>query len=617
MSLMGRVLSIWIAAAICVGCYGSGTNVYTGGAAGTTGEAGTGQGAAGTGGGAAGTSPSGAAGEGTGGTVATTGEGGTVASGAAGTAAGGAGGTATTGAGGSAAAGTGGRVTTGAGGTAGTGAGGRSSAGTGGSATAGAAGTGTGAAGTTMPPSGWGTPVSGGPSGSGVAATVTVSPSNVVGNVGPNFVGFSYEKTHMTNDSLVSTNTRLVALYKLLGSPSIRIGANDVDVSTWGGTGTAPSQPSGQPFTHTITSGMADQLCTFLSATGTKVIYGVNFHSATVTTSASEAAYVMGKCGSNVYGFEIGNEINKYGTWSALQGQWESFATAIVATPGALLVGPGATGGGYSSFTVPFAASESAKFGSKLILLTQHYYVASAGSTSATAVSLQTVKSDIPTMASTMNTAATSGAVRDGYRFGECNSFSGHGQMGVSDTLIGGLWAIDLMFENAIHGSSGVNFHGGETGMDGTKPFYYEPIMENQGAVVQVQPVYYAMLLFTLAGQGAAVSTAVSSTNPNFTAYAVKANGFTSVVLINKNATMGVNATVNLGAAAGSASAIYLQGTPAGSLSAPATAVTLAGAQVTPDGVWSRGAPFVQATSGNTASVFVPAATAALVRVLP
>jgi hypothetical protein len=66
----------------------------------------------------------------------------------------------------------------------------------------------------------------------------------------------------------------------------------------------------------------------------------------------------------------------------------------------------------------------------------------------------------------------------------------------VSDTLIAGLWALDLMFVTAENGGGGVNFHGGETGMDGTNPFYYEPIMEKDGAVVQVQPVYYGMLFF-------------------------------------------------------------------------------------------------------------------------
>jgi hypothetical protein len=257
------------------------------------------------------------------------------------------------------------------------------------------------------------------------------------------------------------------------------------------------------------------------------------------------------------------------------------------------------------------------------VLLTQHYYAGTAGSTTATAARLQTPDPDSPTSQaglvgtlSTMNTAATTNKIPEGYRCGECNTFAGHGQSGVSDTLIAGLWGLDLMFVTAEHGGSGVNLHGGETGMDGSNPFYYEPIMENNGVVVQVQPIYYSLLFLNLAGQGPVVSTTVSTSNPNFTAYTIKANGFTSVVLDNKSATTAVSATVNLGGAASSASAIYLQGTPAGSLTAPAGSVTLAGATVSTAAVWNRNPPYIQTTSGNTVSVYVPAASAALVRVL-
>jgi hypothetical protein len=453
---------------------------------------------------------------------------------------------------------------------------------------------------------------------------VSVDLNTAVGTIGPEFLGFSYEKTHITNDSLDSTNGSLVALYRLIGSPPIRLGADDVDSCNWTGTGAPPAAPSGQPFTRSITTGMVDELCSFLAATGGRIIYGVNFHAGNVAASAAEAAYAQGKCGGSIIGFEVGNEINRFGTWASLQSEWESFATAIVATPGAQLVGPAAGGGDALSLSTPFAASESAKFGTKLALLTQHYYAGTAGTSTGTVARLQTPDPDSPTSQdglvgtdTTMNVAATKNSIPSGYRLGECNSFAGHGQMGVSDTLIAGLWALDMMFVTAEHGGTGVNFHGGETGMDGNKPFFYEPIMESNGVVVQAQPLYYGMLLFYLAGQGPMVSTTVTTSALNFTAYAIKSSGFTSVVLDNKSATTGVSATVDLGATVGSASAIYLQGTPANSLTAAATAITVAGASVAPTGAWNRKPPYSQATAGHTVSVYVPAASAALVRVLP
>lgn len=555
----------------------------------------------------------------------TTGSGGT-ASGAGGIAGGtggaGAGG-AVTATGGNGSGGT--RIVSGTGGMAGTpGAGGTVVGGTGGAATGGSVGTG-GAGGVGMATMGpdWGTPVAGGPSGTGTPATVTVKPGTTVGNIGPEFAGFSYEKNHITNASLTASNTNLVALYKLIGSPLMRLGADEVDNCNWVGSGAAPSAPSGQPFGKSINTGMVDRLCGFLAATGSRVIYGVNFKAHNVTASAAEAAYVMGKCGGNVYGFEIGNEINRYGTWASLRTEWESFGTAVVATPGALLVGPAGGGGDALSLSTPFANDESSKFGNKLVLLTQHYYAGTAGTATATVARLQTPDPDSPTnqdgligTESTMDKAAVANKIRDGYRCGECNTFSAHGQMGVSDALIAALWGMDLVFVTAQQGGSGVNLHGGEQGMDGSRPFYYEPIMETGGVVVQVQPIYYSMLMLRMMGVGPVVATSLNTTNPNFTAYAVKAAGFISVVLDNKSATTAVSATVDLGSAVQSASAMYLQGTPAGSLTAGPTAVTLGGASVTKSGVWNHQPPYIQSVSGNTVSVYVPSASAALVRVL-
>jgi hypothetical protein len=446
-------------------------------------------------------------------------------------------------------------------------------------------------------------------------ATVTVNSSTTVGTIAADFAGFSYEKTHIMNGSFTSNNTNMIALYKLLGTPMMRLGANDVERCSWAGTGPAPAQPSGQPFTFNVTSGGVDQLCGFLAATGSKIIYGVNFQKGDVTASAAEAAYVMSKCPLSIEGFEIGNEPDKYGSWSSQQTQYEKFATAILAAPGALLAGPGCTTGSAASYSAPFADSESAKYGSKLVLLTQHSYVAGANTSGCSVPNLQITTTQLTSCFTTMQGAATKDKIADGWRMGENNTCSGHGQQGLSDTLIAGLWAIDYMFEVAKRGGTGINFHNGETGMDGTVPFYYEAIKEQNGVVVQVQPEYYGMLLFTQAGTGSLLSTTPAGA-PDFTAWAIKANGFTSVVLNNRNASSAVNATVNLGAAVTSASAIYLQGTSAGGLTTAAGSVTLAGAQVTAAGVWPRNPPYIQTVSGNNVSVYVPAASAALVRVL-
>jgi len=471
---------------------------------------------------------------------------------------------------------------------------------------------GTGASPTTT---GWGTPVTGGPTGTGIAATVTVDPGTTVGTIGADFTGFSVEKTHIMNGSLTSNNTNLIALYKLLGSPMLRLGANDVERCTWVGTGTAPSQPNGPPFNTKVTTGGVDHLCDFLTATGSKAIYGVNFQLDDVTASSAEAAYVMSQCPSSIVGIEIGNEPDKFGSWDSQTTDYESFADAIVATPGALLVGPGCTSKSAVSFSAPFADTMTAKYGSQFTLLAQHSYVAASSSSECSLANLQITTTKLTDIFDTIQAAATKNQL-PGWRMDENNTCSGHGQSGLSDTFVSGLWAIDYMFEVAKRSGSGVNFESDENGMDGTVPFYYEPIEESGGGVVRVQPEYYGMLLFTQAGTGSMVSATVTTSAQYFTAWAIKADGFASVVLNNRNDASGVNATVDLGSPVSSASAIYLEGTPAGTLTAAAGNVTLAGAQVSVAGDWPRDAPYIQTVSGNTVSVYVPAASAALIRVL-
>jgi hypothetical protein len=118
------------------------------------------------------------------------------------------------------------------------------------------------------------------------------------------------------------------------------------------------------------------------------------------------------------------------------------------------------------------------------------------------------------------------------------------------------------------------------------------------------------MLLFALAGTGPMYATQASAQSLNFTAYSVGlADGSTNVVLVNKDATSGVRATVDAGAAVVSAEVMYLQ---AASITAT-TGVTLGGAGVGADGTWTPGPPYALSPAGHQVPVLVPPASAALV----
>jgi len=177
------------------------------------------------------------------------------------------------------------------------------------------------------------------------------------------------------------------------------------------------------------------------------------------------------------------------------------------------------------------------------------------------------------------------------------------------------------MLTLARYGNVGVNFHGGGQNMDGNncpngvsscdRPFRYSPLLEVDSKVTAAAPLFYGMLLVSRIGAGDMLGTTVTNpSNAKLRAYTVTpADGSTQVVLVNFEATTGVNATVDVGAAVGSASAIYLRGASLTST----TGVTLGEAPVTAAGAWTPKPAFTLARSGTTLTVPVPAASAVLI----
>jgi hypothetical protein len=445
-----------------------------------------------------------------------------------------------------------------------------------------------------------------------VDGTVTVTPATVKGRLGPGFAGFSFEKSHMTDGFFTGSNAPLIALFKLLGPGVMRIGANDVDKSVWQASATPVK---GGTTTPNVGTADVDALAAFLTATNWKVIYGLNMKTSTPAAAVPEATYVSTKLGASLASFEVGNEISFYGGVTTIQPRWDTFAVAIQA---ALLNAPmaGAAVYGDLNFTSTFTAAEA----SKLVQVTEHYYKGAASS-NPTITQLLAIDPAVASNSQQLSTIATSNKIRDGFRWGEMNSYSGHGAAGVSDVFASALWGIDFMLTTAEYGAAGVNFHDGGQNMDGnvcnngvascTKPFRYSPIDEVDSQVTAAAPLYYGMLLVSQAGTGSMLATKASAGNLNFTAYAVApADGSTNVVLVNKDATNGVNASIDVGAAVTSASAVFLQ---APSLDAK-TGVTFAGAGVTPAGAWNPNPAYTLASKGNVVSAVVPPGSAVLVR---
>ena len=448
----------------------------------------------------------------------------------------------------------------------------------------------------------WDDPMAGAPPWSGpvVPATVTVLRGSSAGRLPPAFVGFSYEKTHLSDGYFSGADAALIALYKLLGPGLVRIGGNAVDRSTW-----VPDAPAAAGGVSTkIGTADVDALADFLKATGWRALYGVNLLSSTPALATDEVKYVSGKLKDSLYGIEIGNEINYFGSYGTVKAKWESFAAAIkAAVPSADLAGP-AVDRNVTTWAVPFAHDEAGK----IVLLTQHYYRGNGAS--GTMAALLNPDPALTTELQQLAAAATTNHLRDSFRLGETNSFVNHGTPGVSDTLGAALWSIDFMFRVAQHGSSGVNFHGGGVGQDPkhATPFAYTPLDEANGKVTGVRPLFYGMLLVALAGSGDLPAT-TTKTTVNLDAYAVNTAGAINVVLVNKDATSGVKVTLDLGAPVATTSAIYLLGA---GLTAK-SGLTLGGAEISTTGAWPARRSFALAPAGQVVTLVIPAASAALV----
>ena len=343
-----------------------------------------------------------------------------------------------------------------------------------------------------------------------VSATAT-------GSIDPAFAGLSYEKSSVNENPYLFTgsNSNLIGLFKLLGPSVLRVGGNSVDRNVW--TPNGAGNTTGQ-----IAPSDVNALAAFVKAAGWQCLYGINlggagpvpYTSGSVTAAttpalaAEEVAYVASQFGSALLGIEIGNECDLYGssyfsgtTWnlSAFETLWSQFRAAIVAqTPGVNVTGP-ADADNESSWTVPFGQWATK---SNITLLTQHYYRGDGQSSSSTAANLITPDATLVSDLSILNTGAKGIGIP--FRMSECNSYYNGGADGISDAYCSSLWVVDFLFDCALNGCAGTNFHGGGNG-DG-----YTPLADSGGAVVEARPEFYGILLFTLAGQGTLYTTSLS-----------------------------------------------------------------------------------------------------------
>jgi hypothetical protein len=234
------------------------------------------------------------------------------------------------------------------------------------------------------------------------------------------------------------------------------------------------------------------------------------------------------------------------------------------------------------------------------VLLTRHYYA--AGPATDPGVTLPRLLGSAEQIEPVLRKLERfSRAHRLPCRIAETNSVYAGGRPGVSDTLGAALWGLELMFQIAQAGASGVNFHAGPDKV-------YTPI-GGTGGSHDARPLYYGMLLFAQAAAGVLIPTRAQSAL-NLASFATRAaDGSLGVCLINKDA-RGARVTIDPGRRFARASAIRLV---APSIDA-AVRLTLGGSAVDAYGGWPPAALEPIEFAGGHAILDLAGASAALVR---
>ncbi|MGA2127395.1 MAG: glycosyl hydrolase family 79 C-terminal domain-containing protein [Xanthobacteraceae bacterium] len=444
-----------------------------------------------------------------------------------------------------------------------------------------------------------------------VAARLMVDTAAAGRGIAADFIGLSFESAILAGGEYFSPRNRsLLGLVRGLGeSGVIRIGGNSSERTVWNPGGATVAEGS-----IAITPFAIDQLAAALCLTGWRLIYGLNLARGEPQAAAEEAAYVAHAVGPQLLAFQIGNEPDGFGRWTAVRpkgydaaaflAEWARFHAAIRArVPDAPFAGPDV------AIETDWVAAFAAAAPAGLALLTRHYYA--DGPAGAPHVSLEGLMRSGPRIEPVLRQLDGYGrSFGLPYRIVETNSIFNEGEPGVSDTLGAALWALDLMFRCAAELCAGVNFHGGEHNFRPGRDKAYTPIAAGADGRRRATPLYYAMLTFGQAARGTLVPARLEPGLDALAAFAVRAtDGNLRICLINRDASRAARVTIAADRLVAAASVLRLTGP---GLDATAE-VTLGGAAVDDLGRWAPTDRENADRVGDDIVVDVPAACAALV----
>jgi len=442
---------------------------------------------------------------------------------------------------------------------------------------------------------------------------VHLDPGHSLGALPANFMGLGYEISSVAVPGLLSANNHAyVRLVRNLGRQGvIRIGGNTSDFSSYDAKGVAASLPKGT----IVNAQNLRQLRTFLDATGWTLIWGLNLGDDRLDNAVEEARAVAEAAGDRLLALEIGNEPDlfvraghrqgdySYSAWHAEYRRYKAAIRAVL--PHVPLAGPDIAGTAMDWFEA-FAHDE----GSDIALLTAHHYIAGQANPSSTLdLMLQEEKKYQPALT---RFQAIAKSARLPYRLCETASYSGGGKAGASDTFAAALWALDYLFVLASHGCGGVNMETGVNHLGWIS--HYTPISDDLAGHYGAAPEYYGLLAFAQIARGEVIATTCEAGGINLTAYGTRRNAHELTLTVVNKDLLGRDASVEIAAVSDLKQAHVMR--LAGKSISGTDGVTLGGAPVTSEGVWTGGRADRVRIADGKARLEVPAGSAALITLM-
>jgi hypothetical protein len=455
--------------------------------------------------------------------------------------------------------------------------------------------------------------------GARAAGQVTLTVDNSRGGtIGSDFMGLGFEISSVAVPGLLSAANQIYArLVRNLGEKGvIRIGGNTSDFSRYDANGTAVSAPKAT----VVTEANLRELRSFADAIGWDLIWGLNLGDDRLDNAVEEARAVARIMGNRLIAFEVGNEPDLFGraghrpadyNYDAWLRDYRRYKAAIRAVlPHVPFAGPDLAGA--AEWMEKFARDEP-----DIALLTAHHYITGQANPAATIDTMLANNTKYDPALQRFQVAAK--AAGKPWRMCETASFSGGGRDGVSNTYAAALWALDYLLVLASYGCAGVNMETGVNHLGWISN--YTPIGDDLKGHYGAAPEYYGLLAFAQMPFGGIRPYAVQANGINLTAWSVLdiRKGERAVAIINKDAKQDADVTVKGIDMAGPdiKPNMAMKSGRVMRLTGPALnardGVMLGGAAVAADGSWTGAKHEPVKVANGSATLHVPAASAALV----